>query len=242
MEKNRFWHDEGYAPSDKSRILIFDRKQLKFLSVYFAAALLLGLIMSGLSAAAATHIIKAWAFVNQAVMVLTISNSIRVKEFRLQRQLPLHLCSVNVILTTLFAITMNERIFDFVYTYSMLGAFFALMIPDTDGGRYPRLSYRSLEYYFSHTTLIFLPLYTRMFLNVGYFKANTLYTMGMFVAFSAINYFINSKLNANYFFIMHAPNGSPVVKLEEKLGKWAYRFIYVVVMLSVCFVMHLLAR
>ncbi len=233
-----FFKEDNYTPSHK--IGIFDKKQLGFLSisVFFMAAMLIICRVGGKEISLAVY--RILASLNLFFIFGRLGNYIFIqKNFKADYSLPFHICSFNVIICFLAAVTMNGGFMDYVYAMSPLSAVMALLTPESAAARYPYFNFRSIEYYFSHSCLIVVPLIPLLFFG---FRPSFSYFIYFAVIF-AVSYVIASALNlfagGNYMYINHGPAHTPLEKIEKKTDKTFYRIMMIAVYVFLYVLMHL---
>lgn len=150
-------------------------------------------------------------------------------EWTVQEMLPLHLCSIFVILNSIMLFTRNYRIYEFSYFLGIGGALQAFLTPDA--GVYGLWHFRPIQTLLAHGLIITEGIYmtvvesfrptVKSFLNVLVFG-----NLGM-----AVVYVINLLVGGNYMFLMHKP---PTASLLDVLGPWPW---YILSLEAVGFVM-----
>jgi len=122
-----------------------------------------------------------------------------------------------------------------------IGALAALLFPESDAAKYPRIKFRSIEFYFNHTMLIITPTYMCRFL--GYVPG--LYSFFWFTVTIAAMFSIAAMANrdtgGNYMYISHAPNSGPMMYLERRVGPRGYKVAIVAAVSAFYLIMHALA-
>lgn len=138
-------------------------------------------------------------------------------EWTIAEMLPLHLCSIFVILNSIMLFTRNYRIYEFSYFLGIGGALQAFLTPDA--GVYGLWHFRPIQTLLAHGLIITEGIYmtvvegyrphVRSFLNVLIYG-----NIGM-----AVVYVINLLVGGNYMFLMHKP---PTASLLDVLGPWPW--------------------
>ena len=132
--------------------------------------------------------------------------------------LPLHLCNTAMYITPLCLTFKFKKLFYFTYFINVLGAFFALIIPNYGGATI--FENRVWMFYFNHYQAFFMPL---LVVGLGIFprpkrkefKYSLIAFAVYFAAMLVINaWFGNYNENVDYFFINSG-------FIADKLGNWA---------------------
>ncbi|MDE7454435.1 MAG: YwaF family protein, partial [Clostridia bacterium] len=136
--------------------------------------------------------------------------------------LPLHLCNTALYVTPLCLTFKAKRVFYFTYFINVLGAFFAIMMPNypTDGIQGTILMQSTIQFYFDHYQAFFMPL---LVVGLGIFRRPrwkefkySLIGFGAYFLLMLIlnGWFANYNAGVDYFFI----NSDFIA---DKLGTWA---------------------
>jgi uncharacterized membrane protein YwaF len=238
-----FLNEEGCIP--KKKVLFFDITQIiAFVIVCIAMPLSVFFILSSVNNEVfSLMILRTISTTSLGLMILRILNHIFVlKDFDPSKLLPLHLCGLGVMLCFLATYTQNPILYDTLLGLTPIPALCAVLFPETAAAKYPRLKFRSIEFYFSHTNLFMTPVFAVHFLpsanvNLGYMP-QFLLVLVIFVIVAVTANGITKK--GNYMYLRNAPSGTPLIYIERKFGLIFYRFI-VVAFLVVCYLlMHLL--
>ncbi len=130
--------------------------------------------------------------------------------------LPLHLCSINIILIAVHVIKPSKLLSGYLYTVGIPGAMAALLFPSWTA--LPLLNFMHLH---SFTVHILLALYPIVLAFAGELKPQVkdlpkylLLLVGMAVPI----YFVNLLLNTNFMFLMSADEGNPLYLFEQLWG------------------------
>lgn len=218
-----FFKEEGYTPSKK--IGIMDAKQLAALALALGFAVIMSKVFDKLSAEGAAALLFRLSSINLFLIAARIANYVFIlKNFKADYSLPLHYCSFNVLLCFLAMASKSGALTDFIYTMSPLPALFALLSPESDAAKYPRItSFRSLEYYTSHTLLILVPLFAEKYTDFAPSMSYAGICAVIFTVMLLIASLANRMSGGNYMYIARAPHGTPLTIVEDKLGKFGYR-------------------
>lgn len=138
-------------------------------------------------------------------------------EWTVAEMLPLHLCSISVIINSIMLFTGNYTLYEFSYFLGIGGALQAFLTPDA--GQYGLWHFRPIQTLTAHGLIITEAMY--MTVVEGYrptlrsFRNVFLYGNIAMV----IVYGINLVVGGNYMFLMHKP---PTASLLDVLGPWPW--------------------
>ena len=156
-------------------------------------------------------------------LIITISNHIidvNNGNWDIYENLPLHLCSIsNLIACFVLFIPKNQKLFEFLFYCGFWGGLMAILtaqINDYDGSLF-----KYIQYYTSHGTIIFMPLYMFYHLNYKLSKFSWLKLLLILNIFMAIIIPINFKIGSNYMYLAEAPN----IKNPLVYGDWPFYII-----------------
>jgi hypothetical integral membrane protein (TIGR02206 family) len=147
--------------------------------------------------------------------------------WNIQTMLPLHLCSVFVVLSAYMLMTRSYTIYEFAYFLGIAGASQALLTPDA--GIYGFPHYRFFQIILSHGCIIAAALY--MTFVEGYRPTwNSLkkVLIGGNIYMVAV-LFLNLAIGSNYLFIAHKPGTASAIDL---MPAWPW-YILVIELLAV---------
>ena len=131
---------------------------------------------------------------------------------------PLHLCNTAMFIVPLVLIFRMEKLYYFTIFINVLGAFLAMIMPNTDGANW--LSIRTMEFWLNHYMAFTLPI---LIMSLGIFKRpkmkQFIYSLVAFFGYYVLVLVANAVLTGlgnetDFFFI----NSNFVA---EKLGDWA---------------------
>lgn len=137
--------------------------------------------------------------------------------FRLIHVLPLHLCSIAVLLTAALLLTRNHRIYEVVYFWGLGGTLQAVVTPDINWG-FPELAY--LSYFTSHGAIVVGAIYATLYLGLRPTWASIPRVFAITVVYAFL--FIaplNWLLDTNYLYLCRKPIGA---SLLDHLGPWPW--------------------
>ncbi len=149
-----------------------------------------------------------------------------IGHYTLAENLPLQLCSLSVFVELAAVVSGNITLKEFSYCCSMPGALASLIIPGM--GPYPLFSYFYLQFAFAHTILILIPLLWIFGDGWRPSLSNFPKCAGLLSTFVAIAFWVNSRVDGNYFFLSHTRDNSRLQPFEEWLGYPGYLFPYVI--------------
>jgi hypothetical integral membrane protein (TIGR02206 family) len=156
-------------------------------------------------------------------LIITVSNHIidvNNGNWDIYETLPLHLCSIsNLIACFVLFIPKNQKLFEFLFYCGFWGGLMAILtaqINDYDGSLF-----KYIQYYTSHGTIIFMPLYMFYHLNYKLSKFSWLKLLLILNIFMAIIIPINFKIGSNYMYLAEAPN----IKNPLVYGDWPFYIV-----------------
>jgi uncharacterized membrane protein YwaF len=149
--------------------------------------------------------------------------------------LPLHLCSINIILITVHAWRPSRLLSGYLYTVGIPGAMAALLFPS-----WTSLPLGNFMHLHSFTVHILLALYPIVLASAGELKPQVKEVpkyLLLLVAMAVPIYGINLLLNTNFMFLMSADPGNPLYLFEQLWGNHLYGFpILIMAILLVMYV------
>ena len=153
-------------------------------------------------------------------LIITTTNhiiDINNGNWDIYENLPLHLCSIsNLIVCFILFIPKNQKLFEFLFYCGLWGGLMAILtaqINDYDGS-----FFKYIQYYSSHGTIIFMPLF--MYFHLGYKLSKFSWLRLLFILniCMAIIIPINFKIGSNYMYLAEAPN----IKNPLVYGDWPF--------------------
>lgn len=153
-------------------------------------------------------------------LIITTANhiiDINNGNWDIYENLPLHLCSIsNLIVCFILFIPKNQKLFEFLFYCGLWGGLMAILtaqINDYDGSLF-----KYIQYYSSHGTIIFMPLF--MYFHLGYKLSKFSWLRLLFILniCMAIIIPINFKIGSNYMYLAEAPN----IKNPLVYGDWPF--------------------
>lgn len=148
--------------------------------------------------------------------------------------LPLHLCSINIILIAVHAWKPSKLLSGYLYTVGIPGAMAALLFPS-----WTSLPLGNFMHLHSFTVHVLLAMYPIVLAASGELnpqvKRLPQYLL-LLVAMAIPIYGINLLLNTNFMFLMSADAGNPLYLFEQMWGNHLYGFP--VLIAAVLFVMY----
>lgn len=147
----------------------------------------------------------------------------------IDKRLPFHLCGFSSVITCFIVFIKKKQLwFDFLFYAGILGGLNALLTPLIDN--YTGTNFFYVEYFYSHTSIIILPLYMYYYMDMDLSKLSWLKS---FIALNILLVFLmplDFYIDANYMYLKEPPAvNHPLVS-----GKWPYYLInleFVVVIL-----------
>ena len=153
-------------------------------------------------------------------IIITLANhiiDINNSNWDVYENLPLHLCSIsNLIVCFILFLRKNQKLFEFLFYCGFWGGLMAILtaqINDYDGSLF-----KYIQYYSSHGTIIFMPLF--MFYHLGY-KLSKFSWLRLLIILNicmAIIIPLNFMIGSNYMYLAEAPN----IKNPLVFGDWPF--------------------
>ena len=143
-------------------------------------------------------------------------------QWSIQKQLPLHLCSVMIWLSAVMLLTGSYPLYEFAYLLGIAGATQAFLTPDAGPYGFPH--FRFFQVFVSHGAIITAAVY--MTAVEGY-RPVPLSLVRVFVAgnlYVLVVFWINRAIGSNYLFIAHKPETASPLDL---LPDWPWYILYI---------------
>ena len=158
-------------------------------------------------------------FISMATMI-SFSFNYDFSTFINMSEWPLHLCNTAMYIIPIVLIFKLDKLYYFTIFINVLGAFFAMVMPDTDG--ITLLEASSFEFWINHYMAFLLPI---LIMSLGIFKRPKIkqfaYSLIAFFAYYVFVLVANSVLtglgNETDFFFINSDF------IADKLGEWAER-------------------
>lgn len=131
--------------------------------------------------------------------------------------LPLHLCSINILLIAIHVVRPSRVLDNFLYTVCIPGALAALLFPT-----WTKLPFENFMHIHSFTVHILLALYPIMLTagaDIRPAVREIPKTLGFLGILAAVVYGLNLLLDTNFMFLMKAPKGNPLYWFEKNFGE-----------------------
>jgi len=139
----------------------------------------------------------------------------------LQMTLPLHLCSIMVLLAVLMLIFKNQRIYEFVYFLGIGGAFQALLTPPV--GIYGFPHFRVIETFIAHGLLLTSAVYMTTVEGFRPTWRSLLRVMVGVNIYMVLVGLLNYAIGSNYLFIAYKPSTASLLDL---LPAWPWYILW----------------
>lgn len=151
--------------------------------------------------------------------------------------LPLHLCSMAVILCVIHAVTESRFLGDVLYCLCMPGAMVGLLFANWT--KYPAMSFMSIVCFLAHGLVVLYPILMLISGSIRPRIKNIWRPILFLCMVVPPAYLVNKKYNTNFMFINRPSPGSPLVFLEQWLGNPGYLFGYLVLAAGVIALLYL---
>lgn len=161
--------------------------------------------------------------------VYLFSYIFQMGQFTLQDSLPLHLCNISYIFLIIVLIKPNYFLFEFILMLGLAGALQSIITPELTHGY---SDYFFLDFYFSHSAIIFVPLYALIVLKMRPRDGAWLQVFGFGNLILLIVYGLNLMLHSNYIYLMEAPKANNPLVLHpypmHLIGFEVFGFIHII--------------
>ncbi|MDO4731439.1 MAG: YwaF family protein [Clostridia bacterium] len=173
------------------------------------------------------------------------------------KQLPLHLCSIQIILIFIVRFTKNinlrEKLLAFIYPTGVLGGLFAIVLPTYLNGMTPLeifTSPRMYQYFLFHIMLVTLGIYIAASGCVRFHIRHLFSSLGILALFALGSLYLNSMFASpvyksgqlvsmeympNYFFTQEVPIHFPLTEKWHWFAWWGIMLLLAVILFSLCF-------
>ena len=141
--------------------------------------------------------------------------------------LPLHLCSINILIIAIHAYKPSGALDNFLYTVCIPGAIAAMLFPT-----WTKLPFGNGMHMHSFTVHILLAMYPVVLSVNKDIKPNIRQlpkSLGLLVAMAIPIYVINLLLDTNFMFLMSADSGNPLYLFEQLWGNHLFGFPVIIV-------------
>ena len=143
--------------------------------------------------------------------------------------IPLHVCSVAVIISVILLFTNSKKAFGYVFLLGLLGGYTALFLPDMSD--YTYINMRYYHFIIIHLLIVVIPLYYYKAYKYRISKESVRRAFLLLVAMSPLAIFINKTMDRNYMFIGEKPD-----PIADILPPWPFYIILFAVMIIALFV------
>lgn len=140
--------------------------------------------------------------------------------------LPLHLCSINIILIAIHVFKPSKTLDSFLYSICIPAAAVALLFPS-----WTKLPFLNFMHMHSFSVHILLALYPIMLTAGGDIKPRARYIprcLVLLLGMAIPLYFFNNKFGTNYMFLREAEPGNPLYIFEQAFGHHYWGFVVII--------------
>lgn len=148
--------------------------------------------------------------------------------------LPLHLCSINIFVVAWHAWKPGALSGNFLYTVCIPGAAAALLFPSWTS--LPLGNFMHIHSFTVHMLLVLYPIVLTVGGDIRPDVRALPKCLAVLIAMAVVAYFINTPLDANFFFMARADEGNPLSWFEQNWGNHLYGFPVLVT--AIILVMH----
>ena len=160
-----------------------------------------------------------------------------IGHFSAREMLPLHLCSISVLIEAAAFFSGSPVLKEFSYSCSLPGALAAILTPAW--GAYAFISYPYLQLALEHTLLILLPVAWVWGDGFRPTVRRLPACFGMLLLLAVISAVVNWQIGSNYMFLSIAPPGTILAVFESWLGNPGYLVLLVALLLAVWLLLYL---
>lgn len=219
---------------------LFGAVHLAWLALFFAAAVFCSLLYRRLSREKRRRMRLVFAVLLLAdeafktVCLLAAGNY-------LFTYLPLHLCSINIILIVIHAPRPSRLLGSFLYTVCIPAAAAALLFPTWTS--LPPANFMHLHSFTVHILLAVYPIMLTAGGDIRPRLREVPYCLGLLAVLAVLIYPVNLLLDTNFMFLMYAPEGNPLAWFESTLGNHLIGYpVLIAAVVAVMFLPVVLAR
>ncbi|MCJ7622040.1 MAG: TIGR02206 family membrane protein [Anaerolineaceae bacterium] len=178
-------------------------------------------------------------YVRYGMGVLLITNeimwhiwNIKTGQWSIQTTLPLHICSLFVILNSLMLFTDNYRIYEFAYFLGIGGALQSLLTPDAGMWGFPH--FRFFQAMLSHGLIVSSAIYMTVVQGFRPYWSSLRRVLIGSTIYMVIIFVLNFLIGSNYLFIAHKPE---TASLMDVLPEWPWYILYVIAIALLVFLL-----
>ena len=136
--------------------------------------------------------------------------------------LPLHLCSINIILIAIHAVKPFGALNNFLYTICIPGALVALLFPSWT--KLPLLNFMHLHSFTVHILLATYPIMLTLAGDIRPRIRELPKSLLLLAGMALPIYFVNLLFDTNFMFLMEAEKGNPLYAFEKMWGSHLWGF------------------
>lgn len=148
--------------------------------------------------------------------------------FKIEEDLPLHLCNFVGLLTMLLARTKSKLIFEIIFFWIIAGTLQGLITPELYNS-FPNFNF--FKFWIVHAGLVLYSMYTVFVQKMRPEFMSIFKSVGALLLFALLLYFVNELLGANYMYLQHKPPGG---SLLDAFGEWP-QYIFVATLIIIPF-------
>lgn len=134
----------------------------------------------------------------------------------LPKYLPLHLCSINILLIAIHAVRPGKALDHFLYTICIPGALAALLFPSWTA--LPAANFMHIHSFTVHILLAAYPIMLTVNGDIRPSLRGLPHTLALLAGLAAGAYAFNLALGTNFMFLMYAEAGNPLRWFETAFG------------------------
>lgn len=149
-----------------------------------------------------------------------------------QTMLPLHACSIMIIISIFMLLTGSYPLYEIVYFMGIGGAMQAVLTPEADIYGFPH--FRMFQTLIVHSTLMLTGIYMTAIEDYRPTWRSLWRVMAYINIYALVVFGINFLLGSNYLYVMHKP---PTASLLDVMGPWPWYLLALEGMALVIFVL-----
>ncbi len=163
---------------------------------------------------------KYFAYLAIIIYLTTNIFTVIMGEWTIKNFLPLHLCNISYFICILVLLNKKQWMYEWTLLLALPSALNAIATPELIWGS---SNWHIFEYYFTHSVLIFVPLYLMFVMN---YKIRVLSWWKIFLKAQIvflIVFIFNLILDTNYMFLL----SKPLVNNPFIIGDWPFYILFV---------------
>lgn len=153
--------------------------------------------------------------------------------------LSLHLCGMQMYFIPLAVFAKSIAFKDFIFSTSILGGIFGIVFPSGISDNYPIWHFQTLQTFFYHGLLIFVPIALLVTTNYRPTLKRFHNVLGLFAIIAILALSVDLAFDQNYLFLRTAPDMPLLHNMQLNYGTIPYLFFTFFALLFICILIHL---